>query len=464
MASQIEVEKPSDIFVTTSRPIVDSVTGPNFDIVTDVDDQTFGGYGEKTTENPYKAAFKFDAPERTEQLDDERYKTDKEESFDAFLNPRKTVKKEEEAPPEPAIPSMQRVKQSPPHSRSPSRVPTVKSRSPSRGRAGYGNGISNYFHEETREHQYGRGAKQMIGAFTAAVPSDEVADPLETPEELLSPIQLSREKARLLNEYREVNTNFVYNQTELSMESSLHDIRTNLFLVKDQKSRVQGRKLVRKMMTVGATAAVGISNQYEVFGVDMTDWLKLFNHEVNTEGDYDDIIDELVTKYKQKMSMPVEVKLAVAVATSFGTAVINKREEVKLLKQMKEKMEEERQERERHARETMQAAAEAAHLMRQQQAQFNQMYNQQHQQVHQPPPLTVHVPQPRVSTVISSDDVKEMLKENDQFMDESEYQVSESGHPDPASVPLPDENTLGAGDTVDEKPQKRRVGRPKKKN
>lgn len=468
----LEVEKPTDTFFTTMRPSVSSTGGaPQLDIVPDETTVQYGVQDDdaSTYAPPPAKSFKMDTYDR-DRDDREILKYDdgaeKIESFDAFLNPRKTVKKDE---------SDQR-QDSPKRQASPVSVrsyhaPSERERSRSRGRQGW---------DDYRRSPSPQRNTNMVGQFAAAIPTDDVPDAMETPEELMSPMQRDHEKVRLLNEYRDLNVNYMYNSTELSMDNSLHEIRTNLFLVKDQKSRAQGRKVMKKVMTVGATLAVGATNRYELFGegVDMNDWLKIFTHEVEVQGDYDDIIDELVSKYKQKMAMPVEIKLALMVATSFGTGVMNKKEELKVIQQMRE-MEKEKQERERMAREEIQNAAMAEMIRRQHQVhqiqQAQSAFARQAQQAHQqrpplvqteaqvpppPPPqqapVTINLPpthQPQQTI-----DIKDILKDADQFMDESEYDQGTDVITDPTQIPLPDENG-----NVPEKPKKKRGRPPSKK-
>jgi hypothetical protein len=154
---------------------------------------------------------------------------------------------------------------------------------------------------------------------------------LEAPIEKLSPQARRQLKAELFLEYQNRNPDFRYCPIILSLEeSSLEEIQTAVEFVRRKKDHENTKGNVKNLMVMGAQGVVAAVNSYNLVGCDMSQWGKDFAYELNSKNDYDDLLDELIRQYRNKLEMPIELKLVLAVGGSFVKGVMTQREIMKL--------------------------------------------------------------------------------------------------------------------------------------
>lgn len=147
--------------------------------------------------------------------------------------------------------------------------------------------------------------------------------------------EVRREKAFLLFQYESKNKDFRYSKTHLTMNSSLEDIKNEIELINSKRAMETNMSFWRRGMVLFSEGLVYLNNTFDPFSVEMSDWSKQMAYEVMEEKSYDELLEELVMKYKSTgVSAPVEIRLALAVGASFGFGVMAKKREMAILEKL----------------------------------------------------------------------------------------------------------------------------------
>lgn len=150
--------------------------------------------------------------------------------------------------------------------------------------------------------------------------------------------QIREEKSRCIYEYNKKNPDGIYNARRLTMDDSLEEIKNSLSGVITKRDMEGSLGFWRSGLVFVADMASQANTQFDPFQVDMSDWAKGINYDVMVKNSYDDVLEELINKYRGKMPVSPEVKLALLLVGSFGMGVMaKKREQVKLVEMRKQK-------------------------------------------------------------------------------------------------------------------------------
>lgn len=143
-----------------------------------------------------------------------------------------------------------------------------------------------------------------------------------------------RRKCEMLIQYAKLNRGYEFSDKRLTTDHSYDEIQEEYEYVLAKKSAETKMGLAKRGIVLLAQGLVEVNNKFDPFGVDMSEWASCVDYEVNEQMKYDEIIQELVTKYSKKMEMPPEIKLLMALGGSFATAVMVEKRQQDLRRQM----------------------------------------------------------------------------------------------------------------------------------
>jgi len=151
--------------------------------------------------------------------------------------------------------------------------------------------------------------------------------------------QIREAKSRCIYEYNKKNPDGIYNSRKLTMDDSLDDIKNTLTGVITKREMEGSLGFWRTGIVFAADMANQANSHFDPFEVDMTDWSKQINYDVMVKNSYDDVLEELIVKYRGKMPLSPEMKLLGLLVGSFGMGVMaqkRQKHQVETLKKQRE--------------------------------------------------------------------------------------------------------------------------------
>lgn len=204
-------------------------------------------------------------------------------------------------------------------------------------------------------------------------------------DEARTPEEIREEKARLLREYESKNKDNLYSAKRLSMMNDLKEIQGELAFIKGKRQMENSMTGWKQGLMLFVNSCVMLNSYYkDPFDIDLTDWARQMNFDVNRAGMYDDVLEDLIIKWSGKVPMSPELKLVFMMGSSLFFGVLAKKNEKAALEKQAED--------ERRTREVAKMAAreEMARIYAQQQEMDNRRYQtmqqEHHQQRYQQPP------------------------------------------------------------------------------
>lgn len=169
---------------------------------------------------------------------------------------------------------------------------------------------------------------------------------------------IRRKKSFLLHQYSLKNKDKRYSSKNLTMDSDLREIQDELQFVETRKSMEGSLSLWKTGLVILSDGLVRMNERFDPFGVDMSEWSQRMWYDVMQKGSYDEVLLELVEKYKGTVPIGPELRLLTMLGMSFGGTLLTKKQEQTQLEKL-------RREQERHinaevearVRERMAAAA-----------------------------------------------------------------------------------------------------------
>lgn len=150
--------------------------------------------------------------------------------------------------------------------------------------------------------------------------------------------EIRRRKSYVLYEFESKNRDNRYSPKMFNMNSDLQEIENELEYIKSKKKQEESLDFWRRGLIYLTEGAVMLNNHFDPFSAgDMSDWARTMYYTVMKEHSYDDMLLELIEKYKELPSMPVEVRLALMVGGSFGLTVVAKQREKRTLDEYRRK-------------------------------------------------------------------------------------------------------------------------------
>jgi hypothetical protein len=167
-------------------------------------------------------------------------------------------------------------------------------------------------------------------------PYDEVV-PMQPPPSMASyksPEEIRREKSLLLYEIESKNKDSKYSNLTFTMDDSLSDLQNELELIKSRREMENSLSFWKRALLLSSEAIVFANNHFDPFSCDMTDWSRQLYFDVNNSSTYEQVLEEIAMKYKSSIKSPPEVRLMFLLLSSFGTAVVVKKQEDGLYRQL----------------------------------------------------------------------------------------------------------------------------------
>ena len=191
-------------------------------------------------------------------------------------------------------------------------------------------------HHDVREHVHRTTADIMndpVQAATSFLQSSSIFNETED--------GIRRKKSFLLHQYSLKNKDHRYSSKVLTMDCDLREIQDELQFVETRKSMEGNLSLWKTGLVVISDGLVRLNERFDPFGVDMNEWSQRMWYDVMQKGSYDEVLSELVEKYKGTVPVGPELRLLCMLGMSFGSTLLTKKQEQAQLEKL-------RREQERH--------------------------------------------------------------------------------------------------------------------
>jgi len=228
----------------------------------------------------------------------------------------------------------------------------------------------------------------------------------------MSEDDIRKEKSYLLHQFENKNVNHRYSPKILDMNNSLDEIKNELEYINSKRDMENNMDTWKQGMFLFLNGVVQLNNSYDPFDVDLSDWLKDVHYDLMRKGKFDEVLEELIIKWRGKIPMSAEMRLVGLLGMSLAGNVMSKRQEKrdKLKREQEERLMEEKIQRnvqaqmERMMQQQQQQQQQQQEFFQQQQRQFYQQ-----QQAQAPPQAAPQVPSipPSVSPVKAPETQKE---------------------------------------------------------
>jgi hypothetical protein len=183
-------------------------------------------------------------------------------------------------------------------------------------------------------------------------------------EHVMTEDDIRREKSYMLHQYESRNIQNRYSTLNLTMNNSLDEIRNELEYINNKRDMENNMINWKQGMYLVLNGMVELNQKYDPFDVDLTNWRKDIHFELMREGKYDDVLQELIMKWKGKMPITPELKLLGMIGMSLGSGVFaakqaaaekakRKREEINIKEKVQEEFEKMKQEMQKEMRKEM---------------------------------------------------------------------------------------------------------------
>lgn len=193
---------------------------------------------------------------------------------------------------------------------------------------------------------------------------------------------IRKEKSYLLQQYLSKNREQAYSPKRLSMDNSLEEIQNELQFIVSKREMENNMTTWKRGFMLFADSMVALNSSYDPFNfkVDLSDWARDMHYDIFRDGKYDEVLEELIMKWRGKVPMSPEMKLLFMAGSSLVFGVMAKKKEAAVLAK--------RMEADKQMEQRIEAAVEKkfAQKLRMQQQQQQQQAPQQHQQQHQTQP------------------------------------------------------------------------------
>ncbi len=187
---------------------------------------------------------------------------------------------------------------------------------------------------------------------------------------------IRKEKSYLLQQYLSKNRDQTYSPKRLSMDNSLEEIQNELQFIVSKREMENNMTTWKRGFMLFADSMVALNSSYDPFNfkVDLSDWARDMHYDIFRDGKYDEVLEELIMKWRGKVPMSPEMKLLFMAGSSLVFGVMAKKKEAAVLAK--------RMEADKQMEQRIEAAVEKkfAQKLRMQQQQQQQAQQQQQQQ------------------------------------------------------------------------------------
>lgn len=134
-------------------------------------------------------------------------------------------------------------------------------------------------------------------------------------------------KSDFLQQYEEKNKDQRYSSKRFTMRDDIEDIRGELELVKQKRMRKSTFNSYQNRLFLVVKVIVAVNNWFEdPYELELNKWQEDVYDEIKHGGEYDELLDELVEKYKTMKPWPVELRLAFALGSGLVLGVMSRKE------------------------------------------------------------------------------------------------------------------------------------------
>lgn len=155
------------------------------------------------------------------------------------------------------------------------------------------------------------------------------------------------QKAYLLQQFLFKNKNSAYSSKRLTMDNDIDEIKNEVEAITQKRSMENNMNMWKKSLLLVVDGAAALNSSYDPFDIDLGDWAMDMHTQVSHEGNYDDVLNELISKYSGKFPVSPEFKLLFMMGSSLAIGVAaTKRNKAELKKRLnQEKLMEEKMQR-----------------------------------------------------------------------------------------------------------------------
>lgn len=139
--------------------------------------------------------------------------------------------------------------------------------------------------------------------------------------------EIRREKSFVLHQYETNNIGNRYSPKILTMESSLDEVKNELEYINTRRNNENTLKTWKDSMFFALHGIVQLNSAYDPFDADLSDWLKDTHYQLFREGKFDQVLQELILKWRGKVPITPELQLLGILGMSVGGAILTKRQE-----------------------------------------------------------------------------------------------------------------------------------------
>ena len=209
------------------------------------------------------------------------------------------------------------------------------------------------------------------------------ANAFNLPNSYQSEDDIRREKSFLLNDYNSKNIENKYSPKNFTMDDSIGDIKNELEFILAKRDLDNNMMTWKRGMLLFVDGVAHLnSTYYNPFDVDLSDWSKEMHWSVFREGAYDEVLQELIKKWRGKVPMSPEMKILGMMGSSLAFGIISKKREKAA---MEKRLREQQQMEERVRAQVRDEMLKVQQQQFQQGQQFQQQGHQQPQQGYQQP-------------------------------------------------------------------------------
>ena len=116
----------------------------------------------------------------------------------------------------------------------------------------------------------------------------------------MSSDDIRREKSHFLQAYEAKNRDNMYSRKHLTMDNDLEEIRNELEFITRKRERDNSMEMWKRGLLLFVDGWVVMVNNYanDPFDVDLGDWSKEMHWDVHRAGKYDEVLEEMVEKWR----------------------------------------------------------------------------------------------------------------------------------------------------------------------
>jgi hypothetical protein len=133
-----------------------------------------------------------------------------------------------------------------------------------------------------------------------------------------------KEKSEMLYKFSKLNIKQKWSSLKLDMNNSLEEIKNEYERVRSEIQNERSVGFYKRMLLLGVQGVEMLNTKFDPVGVDLDGWSEAMGYSLENQ-DYDELMAELVEKYKGAGQMSPEVKLVFMIISSATMFSVSKR-------------------------------------------------------------------------------------------------------------------------------------------